>query len=175
MDNIPVHTGGPAATGRHAAHPPIEPGRKTKPKKNNLKLAAIAAGAVALLALLFGGWSLYQSSASVHIDSSKYQAVFFTNGQVYFGKLQKLSGNYFKLTNVFYVQAVESKSDGSENPQETSSQTEADVQLIKLGNEVHGPDDEMIISQDQVLFFENLKKDGKVSESIAKYNSTEKK
>lgn len=32
----------------------------------------------------------------------------------------------------------------------------------------------MIIGKDQVLFFENLKKDGKVSDSIAKYKSNKK-
>lgn len=176
MDNVPVRVNGPTAAGRHAeGSVGATPGRHGKDKKSKMKLAAIIASAVILVALAFGGWSLYQSSARAHIDESKYQAVFFTNGQVYFGKLRQLSGSYFKLTDVFYVQAAESKEDGSKNPQETSSQPGADVQLIKLGNEVHGPDDAMIISQDQILFFENLKKDGKVSDSIIKYNATEKK
>jgi len=42
--------------------------------------------------------------------------------------------------------------------------------LIKLGSEIHGPDDEMIVSKDQILFFENLKKDSQVSASIDKYS-----
>lgn len=108
-----------------------------------------------------------------HIDTNKYQAVFFTNGQVYFGKLQKLSGGYFKLNDIYYLQA---KADAtpestSENPQETSTNQTSDVELIKLGREVHGPEDEMIISKDQVLFFENLKKDGTVTQSINKFKT----
>jgi hypothetical protein len=43
--------------------------------------------------------------------------------------------------------------------------------LIKLGNEVHGPEDSMVIERSQVLFFENLKNDGKVVDSINKYQN----
>jgi hypothetical protein len=108
-------------------------------------------------------------SASTAIDSSKYQAVFFTNGQVYFGKLQAFNNEYMKLTNIYYLQSQESTTDAdSKNPQATSSDQNG-VQLIKLGSEIHGPEDEMIISKDQMLFYENLKSDSKVSQSIDKY------
>jgi len=89
-----------------------------------------------------------------------------SNGQVYFGKLSTLNSEYIKLTDIFYLQTK--AADASENPQKTSSAS--DVQLIKLGSEVHGPDDQMIISKDQVLFFENLKADGTVAKSIDKYH-----
>jgi hypothetical protein len=171
MDNVPVRS--PAPAGRHAAHSLSNSEHKGGLKKNKSKLALLIAGVAVVLLLACGGWFLYQSSARAHIDESKYQAVFFTNGQVYFGKLRQLGGGYFRLTDVFYIQAA--TADSSKNPQETSEKQSSDMQLIKLGNEVHGPDDEMIISQDQVLFFENLKKDGKVAGSITQYNSTEKK
>lgn len=179
MESVPVGTPNPAPEGRHAVSSPNEPNRHNKQKKkvNKLKLGAIVAGAVLLLSLAFGGWLVYQSSTAAHINSGKYQAVFFTNGQVYFGKLQKLNGSYFKLTDVFYLEAKntdDNNNTNSKNPQETSSQQSSDVQLIKLGSEVHGPDDEMIISQEQILFFENLKKDGKVSSSIDQYNNSKK-
>jgi hypothetical protein len=44
-------------------------------------------------------WSKLQPSGPA-IDSSKYQAVFFTNGQVYFGKLQAAGSDYMKLTDI---------------------------------------------------------------------------
>ncbi len=47
-------------------------------------------------------------------------------------------------------------------------------QLIKLGEEVHGPEDAMIINRDQVLFYENLKPGGKVSQLIQNYKSGNK-
>lgn len=177
MDNVPVNTNGPATEGRHAGRPvndsrheaPHHPGKK---KSKNLKYIVMTAVlSVALLVVLLGGFLLYRSSMGAHIDNSKYQAVFFTNGQVYFGKLQKLSGGYFKLNDIFYLQAKADAAATPENPQETSVQQGSDVELIKLGSEVHGPDDEMIISKDQVLFFENLKKDGTVSQSITKFKT----
>lgn len=146
--------------------------RKTKAKPNKQKLIALVAGIVIAAAIIaLSGWFLYRSSTAATIDGSKYQAVFFTNGQVYFGKLKQVNSSYFKLTDVFYIQAQEAEAteNESENPQQTSNDS-TDIRLIKLGSEVHGPDDEMIISKDQILFFENLKKDGRVSDSIIKYN-----
>ncbi len=173
MDNVPVRTDGHAPLGRHSADRPNHHSNNDRPKKNKRRLLTIAAGAVLLLVILLGIWFLVRSSTGMNIDGSKYQAVFFTNGQVYFGKLHTLNGSYMKLTNVFYIQsqpAAPQTADGdSENPQETSTEQTPDVQLIKLGNEIHGPEDEMIISRDQILFFENLKKDGKVSNSINTY------
>lgn len=146
--------------------------RKNK-LKTKKKLLALGVGlALAIAVVLLSGLFLYRSSTAATIDSGKYQAVFFTNGQVYFGKLKQVNANYFKLTDVFYIQAQEADAaaSNSENPQQTSNES-TDIRLIKLGSEVHGPDDAMIISKDQVLFFENLKKDGKVSDSITKYNA----
>ena len=123
------------------------------------------------------GWFVWSSmtGGGTGIDSSKYQAVFFTNGQVYFGKLQAASGGYMKLTDIFYLQSKQSSGNGeSGNPQETSTDQNNNVQLIKLGDEIHGPEDEMILSKDQVLFYENLKSDGKVSQSIQKFKDSNK-
>lgn len=171
MENVPVHSSTSAPTARSNGSQPTKGSPKSKQHK--LKLAAIAAAtALALGLLVLVGWFVYRSSTAANIDSSKYQAVFFTNGQVYFGKLQSVNSGYMKLTDIYYLQAQSNESE-SENPQETSSQS-SDVQLIKLGNEVHGPEDEMIISKDQILFFENLKGNGKVSDSIKQYQSQKK-
>lgn len=159
-----------------SGHNPNVSGRKANIKKSQKKFALALAGVlVAVLVVVLSGWLLYRSSTAATIDSGKYQAVFFTNGQVYFGKLKQVNANYFKLTDVFYIQAQEADAQetDSENPQQTSTDS-TDIRLIKLGSEVHGPDDEMIISKEQVLFFENLKADGKVSDSIIKYNAQKK-
>lgn len=120
-----------------------------------------------------GGWFAWnksQEGKTAAIDTSKYQAVFFTNGQVYFGKLQEFNGNYLKLTDIYYLQTQTTTDTTSSNPQKTTpDDTGNNVQLIKLGQEIHGPEDTMIIARDQLLFFENLKPDGKVAQSIEKY------
>jgi len=41
--------------------------------------------------------------------------------------------------------------------------------LLKLGNEVHGPEDQMEINREHVVFIEKLKTDGKVAKAIAAY------
>lgn len=118
---------------------------------------------------LFAWMNLRGEAAGVVVDSNKYQAVFFTNGQVYFGKLQAVNQDYLKLTDIFYLQAA--GDDSANNPQNTTKDSNNNVQLIKLGDEIHGPEDEMIISKDQVLFYENLKTNSKVSETIKKYKN----
>ena len=171
MDNVPVHSNTSAPTTRPSGVPPVKGAPKRKQHKMKMT-AIVAAAALGLGLLVLLGWFVYRSSTAASIDNSKYQAVFFTNGQVYFGKLKSVNSGYMKLTDIYYLQA-QSQENESENPQETSSQS-SDVQLIKLGNEVHGPEDEMIISKDQILFFENLKSSGKVTNSIKQYQSQEK-
>ena len=117
-----------------------------------------------------GLYLLYQNNTSSGINKNEYQAVFFTNGQVYFGKLQNFDKDSMTLTDIFYLQAQSTTT--SSNPQPTSSAS--DVQLVKLGNEIHGPEDQMVINKSQILFFENLSKTGKVSDSIIKYQQDKK-
>lgn len=154
---------------------PVVPVVERHPKKKQSKQKLIVfIGVVVLLAMgVFGSYLLLRnSSATSHIESNKYQAVFFTNGQVYFGKLSPLSGGYMKLEDIYYLQTKSTTA--SDNPQKTADDSSNDVELIKLGNEIHGPEDEMILSKEQVLFFENLKPDSRVSQSIKTYQSQSK-
>ena len=99
------------------------------------------------------------------VDKDGYQAVFLNNGQVYFGKLQSADSEYLKLSDVWYLRASETSSADSSKIQQSSSDS-TNATIIKLGNEIHGPKDAMLISKDQVLFYENLKDDGKVVKAI---------
>jgi hypothetical protein len=140
--------------------------KEAKPTKR-FRLPIILIVAVILGLLAWFAISSMNKNGGTAIDTNKYQAVFFTNGQVYFGKLSPLSDEYMKLTDIYYLQTK--SAEGSEtNPQQTSSD-QSDVQLIKLGDEIHGPEDQMVLSKDQVLFYENLKTDGKVANSINEY------
>ena len=141
---------------------------------NKKKIIVAAAGLVVIAVVGVAGLLLVNNSpTAVAVDSSKYQAVFFTNGQVYFGKLKGLENGYFKLTDIYYLQA-QTTEDTDAKVQKTADSSANNPQLIKLGDEIHGPTDEMVINKDQVLFYENLKSDGKVSASIAKYKNPNK-
>ncbi len=142
-----------------------------KRKMSRLKLMVLSiVGFIVVAAVVVGGLYWMRTASGTGIDNSKYQAVFLTSGQVYFGKLNTSDASYSKLTDVFYIQAK--ANNATQNPQDGEAST--DLQLIKLGAEVHGPEDEMIISKDQVLFYENLKTDGKVATSIKQYYDQKK-
>lgn len=129
-------------------------------------IAVVIFVVVALLA--GGGWLFYnksQQADSVAVEKDVYQAVFLTNGQVYFGKLQIVGDNYLTLKNIYYLQVQQPVQPADTTANASKNQT----QLVKLGNELHGPKDSMQISSKQVLFWENLKTDGKVSQAIASY------
>lgn len=141
--------------------------QRRKPKINRLKRIFISIGVILGVAIIvLAGLSFYRTTTGSAIDSSKYQAVFLNSGAVYFGKLQVLNSNYLKLTDVYYLQT---QSTDATNPQPAASSTSTNLQLVKLGGELQGPTDEMIVNRNQVTFFENLKSDGKVTQSIVKY------
>jgi hypothetical protein len=99
-----------------------------------------------------------------YVDGSKYQAVFVnvngTNGgQVYFGKVTALTPQYIRLANVFYIQ----------NQAADGQATSSSYNLVKLGCELHGPTDEMLINRSQVFFWENLKADSQVAQKAAEF------
>jgi hypothetical protein len=115
---------------------------------------------VALIFFLVFGPPINREAKFVQTD--KYQAVFVnvngTNGgQVYFGKITSLTPQYIRLANVFYIQ------------NQSTDQASSNYNLVKLGCELHGPTDEMVINRNEVFFWENLKSDGQVAQKAAEY------
>lgn len=142
--------------------------RQESPKKKRSlkKWLLVALATVVVVGGLLWFFVFRGMGAAGQIEGGNYQAVFLTSGQVYFGKLVVVDGSYMKLSDVFYIQT----SSSSTTVQSTDTNA-SDMKLIKLGNEIHGPKDAMVISRDQVLFFENLKTDGKVAQTIKDYNA----
>lgn len=98
--------------------------------------------------------------------SEGYQAVFLSNGQVYFGKAQA-AGDSVVVKDIYYLQVSQQQIQPAPEGQTQQPQ----VQLVKLGNEIHGPKDEMKINKDHVLFIEDLKEDGKVVKAIRNFQA----
>ncbi len=94
-----------------------------------------------------------------YVDTKEYQAVFLTNNQVYFGHIHALTDGYVDLQNIFYLNNQSSQTSNATNASSSLS-------LVKLGCEVHGPQDEMIINRSQVSFWENLRSNGQVATAI---------
>jgi hypothetical protein len=99
------------------------------------------------------------ASESRLVDTGKLQAVFLTNDQVYFGKITSINKQYVVLGNIYYLQSSNA----------SSKDTSGQISLIKLGCELHRPQDRMVISQQQVSFWENLESDGQVAKLVQKY------
>src|SRR3989344_8770085 len=100
------------------------------------------------------------------VKSSGYSAVFMTNNQVYFGKLSDSNTPLPKLREVYYLRV-----DRPLQPPPATESAQPDVQLVKLGNELHGPVDEIQFNRDQILYIEELKSDSRIVKAIEEFKS----
>lgn len=124
--------------------------------KKNINWPVIIIVAITLIAVLFFGYN----KLSIANQDSNRKAVFLSNGQVYFGYLENEDRNYITLRDIYYLRSVESANEGK-------------ISLVKLGSEVYGPEDQMIINREHVLYLEDMRDNSKISEAI-KNNSLKK-
>jgi hypothetical protein len=117
------------------------------------------------LVILFIIYTVFGQGLWLSFLTEGYQSVFVANDQVYFGKLS-WSGKWYKLTDIYYLQAPNGiqKTEGAK-----ANVTDPNIQLVKLGNELHGPEDVMYLDSSKIIFWENLKSDSKVVEAINNY------
>lgn len=98
-----------------------------------------------------------------YVDKNNLQAVFLNGGQVYFGNIGEITDDYTTMSNIYYLRVNQQvQPDGS-------TTGNGDVSLVKLGCELHGPQDKMVINNEQVVFWENLKSDGQVAQAVTEY------
>ena len=110
-----------------------------------------------------------KSAETGYVDTAKYQAVFLNNGQVYFGKITSLTNSFVDLRGVYYLTQNTTSANGQQ-------QATGDYTLVKLGcQQIHYPADQMLINRDQVTFWENLSKDGKVAKGIEEFKKANPK
>ncbi len=106
------------------------------------------------------GFGVMQKFPEVPAD--KWQAVFLSNSQVYFGKLTDSDAHYVALSDVYYLRTA---ADLDQN------QSASSLNLIKLGGEVHGPEDIIYIPKNSILFWENMKDSSRVVQTINTINN----
>ncbi len=146
---------------------PARSGRKPRGKLLNIVSVVL----LVAIALLIGGmiWMIANGGTKAekeYVDKGKYQAVFLNGGQVYFGKVRDLNNRFLVVDSIYYLRVNEQAGEGQDATQQTASQ---DISLAKLGCELHGPEDKMVINREQVTFWENLKDDGQVAKAIAEF------
>lgn len=131
--------------------------------KKAIKVLVVVIILLGILGALFFGRNIFGEIFKIRNET--YSAVFLTNGQVYFGKMITNNKSEIILNNVYYIQINEGAT--REEMNQTLNQTR--FNLVKLGNELHGPTDELFINKSQVVFYEYLRDDSKVVESIVAY------
>lgn len=129
-----------------------------KIKSNTILSLILFMSTVILVVAVILGIST-KSSENSAVQKERYQAVFLNGGQAYFGKIKALNDRFIDLSDVYYI---------STNGQSGES-NQANISLIKLGSELHCPQDRMVINREQVLFWENLNDDGKVVNAIKQW------
>ena len=131
-------------------------------KPKGLAIFAIIVLAIIAYYIKTGGWNIPNMSPSNSASTKDgYYAVFLTNNQVYFGHLENKQSQYVDLSNIYYLQFA-----GQNLQQKTDESDKTKLELVKLGNELHGPEDNMSINRDQILFIEKLKDDSQVVKTI---------
>lgn len=160
------NTGGGAPASSSSAHM-ANPSAASKVMVVSLILASLAIF-ISIVAGAFGG--LF-SGGDRDVKDAQYQALFLTNGQVYFGRLSNTTDAYVELRDIYYLQVTQN---GEVQEGANSAAADPQISLAKLGNELHGPEDVMYVSRDQVLFWENLKTDSQVVTAIQEAASGEK-
>ncbi|MFH1667690.1 MAG: hypothetical protein ABH884_01530 [Candidatus Komeilibacteria bacterium] len=96
-----------------------------------------------------------------YLISDGWQAVFLNNQQTYFGKIGAINDEVIILESVYYLQ---DQKDLQVGPQPK----EGELALVKLGSEVHGPNNQMIIPKTSIAFIENLKETSAIVRAIEK-------
>ena len=143
------------------------------PPKKSKGLFIVGVIALVLIAVTLAGAGIMRIMGDLNtyaaVNSSKYQAVFLNNNMVYFGKMTQVNDQYIKMTDVFYLQVAGQQTDQKAQTQQQGQNQQ--LSLTKLGGELHGPEDAMYINKKEILFWENLKADGKVTQAIKDYRS----
>lgn len=113
---------------------------------------------IAIVIVVLVGWWIVDGA-------TQWKAVFLTNNQVYFGHFWSIPfEGTITLRDVYYLEFGEG--------QTLDTQDESQLKLVKLGSEIHGPTDEMVIPVSQVLFWETLRSDSAIVTTIKNGTST---
>ena len=140
-------------------------GYKYKITKSGWVLIVSAVIIIALLIYL--AIQNFSNAGGLSKNKASWQAIFLTNDQTYFGQVVSENSDSVVIKNIYYLQDIINLHQGAE-------QIPKDFSLIKLGNEVHGPYDEMRINREHILFVEDLTEDAKIVEAINKYENAKK-
>lgn len=147
----------PAAQPQTVNQSSYTPSSRPQPRKSRWLLPVV----IVVLLLGVGVWYILNRPATPRSD--RIQAVYVQTGQVYFGKLRNTDGRYLRLDNAYVAKAQDVPADATA---EQKAAVSSNVSLTKVSNQVYGPEDTLQIRSDQVVFWQDLKTDSKVTKAI---------
>lgn len=136
--------------------------------KKLVRMLVIKVISIVLVAVIFASmwWVFYKNYGDgrdrMDYYSSEYQAVFLSNSQVYFGKIVDRNSENIYLEEVYYL-----KVDSEKSLEEIEQ--EADMSILRIVNDIHGPEDSVELNKDNVLYVENLREDSEIVNAIQEY------
>jgi hypothetical protein len=89
------------------------------------------------------------------IDAGRYQAVILSNDKVYFGQIDDVSDDFYRLDHAFFLRETRESADAQ--PVRA---------LLPVNSEIHAPDNTMLIRKGEVVLVENLAKDSPILTEI---------
>ena len=106
----------------------------------------------------------YTSTMRRDAFDKSFQVVVLDTGEVFVGKVIKERSSRLELVNIYYLPIT------AEDlfSQEFNAIHES-ISVIKIGNELHGPEDSMVISQEHIVYIQNLKENSKIVTAIEEY------
>ena len=89
---------------------------------------------------------------------ARYQAIFLTNGQTYFGHYRDRLGPYVQIEDAYYIQSTPNS-----DPDKA-----AESKLVRRGGELHRPEPWILIPKSALLFVEDLRPESPVAQFMDK-------
>jgi hypothetical protein len=130
-------------------------------KKTLLRIVAI----IVLAGIGYGIWLLSRPSDPFagKVAKGRWQAVFLSDGRIYFGHLHPASSEFFELTEAYFVQQVQ----GAKGQQ-------AGSQVRPISAQPEGPEDRVMLDRKFILQIENLRTDSEAVKAIEQVRSAGK-
>ena len=136
-------------------------------QRNSTRNTIVAVAVVlALLVALFLFNSVFDKGPfGGKIDEGSFQAVILSNDKVYFGQLRDASGDFYELLNAYFVR------EAATADQTTQGQAPTQRQVLPIQNELHKPQNRMLIRKEEVVIVEDLASDSEILEAIREAES----
>lgn len=108
-----------------------------------------------IIIILVKPWILYNQIVN---SKPKWHSVQLINNEIYYGEIKNIKSDPIKLQNTYYNY----KNKNINNKKNTNT----NLQLVKRGQETHGPNGTMYIPSSQILYIEKLHTSSKVLKAI---------